>query len=91
MSEHVCQSCGMPMTIEADFGTNKDGSTNGEYCVYCMQEGAFTSDLPLEEMVAEYANSQEELKDENGNAVTKEVFIAKTTAFLSNLKRWKTN
>ena len=28
----ICQSCGMPMESEDDFGTNADGSPNSDYC-----------------------------------------------------------
>jgi len=37
-----CQSCGMPMTKDADFGTNADGTRNAEYCSFCYREGKFT-------------------------------------------------
>ncbi len=47
----VCQSCGMPMAKEGDFGTEADGSKSGDYCVYCYQGGKFTNpDMTLEEM-----------------------------------------
>ena len=39
-----CQSCGrLPMQTTEQFGTNKDGSVNREYCCYCYKDGAFTS------------------------------------------------
>ena len=37
-----CQSCGMPLQAEDQWGTNADGSLNEEYCCYCYQKGAFT-------------------------------------------------
>ena len=46
-----CQSCGMPMGEEALYGTNADGSKNGDYCRYCFEKGAFTFDGGMEEMV----------------------------------------
>ena len=33
----ICQSCGMPMTAPEQFGKNADGTTNADYCVYCMR------------------------------------------------------
>ncbi|MBQ3732325.1 MAG: GNAT family N-acetyltransferase [Muribaculaceae bacterium] len=36
-----CQSCGMPLTRDEDFGTNYDGSTNYDYCRYCYQDGKY--------------------------------------------------
>ena len=45
-----CQSCAMPMTDE-HFGTEKDGSKSEDYCSYCYQDGEFTSDISMEEMI----------------------------------------
>ena len=36
-----CQSCGMPLRKEEDFGTNADGSRGNEYCFHCFQKGKF--------------------------------------------------
>lgn len=48
----VCQSCGMPMKIDSDFGTNADKSKNNEYCTYCYQNGQFTKpDITMDQMV----------------------------------------
>lgn len=41
-----CQSCGMPLQAEDQWGTNADGSLNEEYCCYCYQKGAFTRITP---------------------------------------------
>nr|WP_319489700.1 effector binding domain-containing protein [uncultured Caproiciproducens sp.] len=46
-----CQSCGMPMTQEEQYGTEKDGSKNKDYCCYCYQNGAFTADCTMEQMI----------------------------------------
>ncbi|MBU3978082.1 zinc ribbon domain-containing protein [Patescibacteria group bacterium] len=48
----ICQSCGMPMKAENDFGTNSDGSKSNDYCAYCFQKGQFTkSDITLDQMI----------------------------------------
>lgn len=47
----ICQSCGMPMVADDDFGANDDGSKNNEYCQYCWQEGKFTADVDLPEFI----------------------------------------
>lgn len=49
--EKFCQSCAMPLTEEAHFGTNADGTKNEEYCIYCYKDGAFTSEMTMEEMI----------------------------------------
>ena len=46
-----CQSCGMPLAKDEDYGTNKDGTRNEEYCAYCYKEGAFLADCTMEEMI----------------------------------------
>ncbi len=51
MNQPVCQSCAMPMEEEKMFGTNQDGSKNEEYCVYCYENGAFTANVTMNEMV----------------------------------------
>lgn len=49
---NICQSCSMPMESSEQFGTEKDGSLNNEYCVYCYKEGSFGKpDETLEEMI----------------------------------------
>ena len=45
-----CQSCAMPLTEEL-YGSNKDGSKNEEYCKYCYENGEFTGDMTMEEMI----------------------------------------
>jgi len=50
-NQRYCQSCGMPMTGEKLLGTNANGSKNEEYCVYCYQNGKFTVDCSMEEMI----------------------------------------
>lgn len=48
----ICQSCGMPMHLEEDFGSNGDGSTNFDYCQFCFKNGYFTiPDLTMEQQI----------------------------------------
>jgi hypothetical protein len=46
-----CQSCGMPLCNESDFGKEVDGSLNLDYCHYCYEKGKFTADCTMEEMI----------------------------------------
>jgi len=89
MEHKICQSCGMPMVTPEEFGTNSDGSANKDYCAYCFKNGKFTVEASMDEMIARYAEIPEALKDENGNSITKEQFIANMKFFLPTLKRWK--
>lgn len=83
MSEHICQSCAMPMNAE-DFGTNKDGSTNAEYCKYCLVDGEFQGESTLEGMIA----SCIPFMVEEGR--TEAEARAMLEASLPQLKRWST-
>ena len=46
-----CQSCGMPLQNEADYGTEAGGARSEEYCTYCYQDGGFTADCTMDEMI----------------------------------------
>ena len=59
LENEICQSCGMPMKRNEDFGTNGDGSKNKEYCQFCFKEGKFTD----EAITMEQKISKDELKD----------------------------
>jgi hypothetical protein len=51
MNEY-CQSCGMPLTSKDVLGTEKDGTKNKEYCLYCYENGAFTApDITMQQMI----------------------------------------
>lgn len=52
MEQRLCQSCGMPLSKEF-FAANADGSENTEYCKFCYENGKFTSDVTMEQMIEE--------------------------------------
>lgn len=83
MEKPVCQSCGMPMEAE-EYGTNKDESANTEYCKYCYQNGAFTQEESLEEMINTcvpfMATPESGMSEEQARAMLNEQ--------LPKLKRW---
>lgn len=87
MEERVaksCQSCGMPMQSEADFGTETDGTRSNDYCTYCYQNGAFTDpgitiDAMAEKGGAIFAQMYD-IPPEKAREFCKEQ--------LSSLKRW---
>ena len=77
-----CQSCAMPMTDE-DYGTEKDGSKSEEYCKYCYQNGEFTSDITMEEMIDFCVPKTAEatgMSEEEARKMSEEMF--------PKLKRW---
>lgn len=81
--EKICQSCSMPLLKEEEIGTNKDGSKNEDYCVYCYKDGEFTNDMTLEETIADSVNYAEMA------GMTKEAMLKHASEVFPTLKRWK--
>ena len=80
----ICQSCTMPMEKPEDFATEKDGSTNSDYCRYCYENGAFTGEMTMEQMIevcVPYAV-------EASVYPTAEAARTAMQAFFPTLKRW---
>ena len=49
---NICQHCSEPMNHLADFGSNKDGTINTEYCRSCYSKGVFVDrGISLEERI----------------------------------------
>ncbi|MGN0142204.1 MAG: zinc ribbon domain-containing protein [Roseburia sp.] len=80
----ICQSCGMPMQKEEDFGKNADGTRNELYCCYCMHDGVL-GECTLEEMVDICAP----IEVEQGRCKTLEEAKAGLREYLPTLERWK--
>ncbi|MFO1446431.1 zinc ribbon domain-containing protein [Bacillus sp. Bva_UNVM-123] len=52
METIYCQSCGMPLTDEKQFGTEKDAGRNTDYCIYCYENGEFKqANISMEDMI----------------------------------------
>ncbi|WP_167958738.1 zinc ribbon domain-containing protein [Anaerosporobacter faecicola] len=81
----ICQSCGMPMTEEEQFGTNADGTKNEEYCKYCYSNGSFGKDETLEEMIESCAP----FMVQEGDCKTIEEAKEMLKEYLPTLKRWR--
>lgn len=82
--ETFCQSCAMPLT-QAELGTNQDGSASADYCKYCYQNGAFTKEETMAEMIETcvpfMVQANPGMHDEQARA--------QMTAFFPQLKRWQ--
>lgn len=87
--ELVCQSCAMPLRAPDDLGTNADGGVNSEYCTHCFQEGAYTNDRSLDEMVEANLRFLGEFNQENGLSYSEEEARSVLKSHLATLKRWK--
>lgn len=79
-----CQSCAMPLT-EEHYGTNDDGSKNGDYCSYCYKDGKFMSDCTMDEMIDFCSGPMAE----NNPGMTREQAVAQMMQFFPKLKRWR--
>ena len=83
-----CQSCGMPLNDE-NRGTNADGSKNEDYCMYCYQNGKFTNDCTMDEMIEFCAQFVDEVNKNMPKPMTKEEYKAMMRQYFPMLKRWK--
>ena len=87
MDNKYCQSCGMPMGATNEmYGTNTDGSKSEDYCKYCFENGAFTSDCTMDEMiefcVPHVTSANPGMSEEEAGKMMR--------GFFPTLKRWKT-
>lgn len=82
---NFCQSCGMPMTPPNEYGTEADGSKSGDYCSYCYQNGQFTGEMTMEEMI-DFCTP---LMAKNNSGMTEEQARTQMYQFFPMLKRWK--
>ena len=83
-----CQSCGMPLNAE-NLGTNADGSKNEDYCMYCYQNGKFTNDCTMDEMIEFCAQYVDEVNKNMPKPMTKEEYKDMMRQYFPMLKRWK--
>lgn len=80
-----CQSCGMPLASQSnEFGTNADGSKNLDYCHYCYENGNFTKDETMEDMIASCVPFIVESHPE----MSRESAAQMMRTLLPTLKRW---
>lgn len=85
----ICQSCSMTLTRLEDFGTNADKTANVEYCHYCFQDGKFTHERTIDEMIETNLRFLDEFNAENGTAYTEDEAKKILKLHLSTLKRWQ--
>lgn len=69
-------------------GTNKDKSLSNDYCVYCYQEGEFTQDLTMDEMIEHCSQFVDEFNKDAEKKVTIEESVEQMKQFFPTLKRW---
>jgi len=84
-----CQSCGMPLTKNEDCGRNADGSINYDYCQYCFQNGHFTQEMTMEEMIEHCSQFVDEVNKHMPQSITREDYKQMMLGYFPMLKRWR--
>ena len=84
-----CQSCGMILDQDFNKGTESDGSLSEEYCAYCYQQGKFSYDITLEEMIEHNLRDLDEWNKSVGLQLTEQEARTALRNFLPSLKRWR--
>lgn len=81
----ICESCGMPLVKDEEYGTEEDGSKSSIYCVYCYKDGKFIEpDLTKEQAVGKYAPMMAEHL-----SMSLEKAKEMVNSYLSTLPRWQ--
>ncbi len=89
--KRTCQSCGMPMAATEHFGTNSNGSPTPDYCCFCYQNGGFTQDLSMEEMIEHNLQYLNDFNKDSEKQFSAEEARAEMKAAFPQLKRWHTH
>lgn len=76
----------MPMgNTDEQYGTEADGSKNADYCKYCYDNGKFSADCTMEEMidfcVPPMVSANQEMTEEKARGMMNDYF--------PTLKRWR--
>lgn len=81
--KQICQSCGMPITNKNQFGKEKNGELNNDFCKYCYDNGEFIDNVDMNqyiEMCSQYGSQANMTNSEMKEYCTK---------LFPTLKRWK--
>ncbi|KAF6566913.1 effector binding domain-containing protein [Paenibacillus sp. EKM202P] len=84
--DKACQSCGMPLEHEDQYGTDAQHNNTDEYCKYCYKEGAFVQpDLTMEGMIQQCVPIlvEEGMQAEEATSMLRN--------YLPHLKRWRSS
>ena len=86
LEQKFCQSCGMPLTgAPQELGTESDGSSSADYCTYCYQNGAFTRNCTMQEMI-DFCTP---IMAQSHPGMTEAEAAGRMRSFFPQLKRWK--
>ncbi|MDE5637609.1 MAG: pyridoxamine 5'-phosphate oxidase family protein, partial [Alistipes sp.] len=88
MERQLCQSCGMPLDEEYK-GTNADRSRSEDYCSYCYEEGRFTQDFSMSQMIEFCARFTDQMNEHTDLNLTPEQAKERMRRIFPGLKRWR--
>lgn len=84
--QQYCQSCGMPLDSDGEMsGTETDGSKSHDYCLYCYNDGQFTADMTMNQMIEHCLTFLPEFDVK----MTEEQAREMMEQYFPSLKRWK--
>ena len=75
----------MPMIDVQHHGVNADGSVSNDYCVYCFQQGSFTSPTLTKSEMVEIATRYWATQ----NRTRVEIARRQVAPIVAELKRWR--
>ena len=84
MPEDYCQSCGMMFTAPNQHGHEADGADADDYCRWCYDNGAYTYETTMDDMIEDCAPRVAEAM-----GWTVDEAVSLLDAVLPALKRWK--
>ena len=82
MESLKCQSCFMEMSDDAKKGTESAGVKSDDYCVYCYEDGEFTTPQTLAEAV------EANIPFWKGEGESDDVARERIMGVFPKLKRW---
>lgn len=80
--ERLCESCGMMLTPE-DYGTQADGAPDEHYCKWCYEQGKYTYETTMEDMIEDCAPRLAE-----NTGMSRDEAVSLMGAVLPHLARW---
>ena len=84
MPEHYCQSCGMMFTAPGQHGHEADGSEAEDFCRWCYENGVYTYETTMDEMIEDCAPRMAEAM-----GWTVDEAASLLGAVLPTLRRWR--
>jgi len=85
-----CQSCSWPLKSIEYVGTHSDKSVNTDFCGHCYNEGKFSPEKNVAEIVEVLLQALDMYNADKGSNLTVDEARIYLNEHLATLKRWKT-